>query len=129
WLSSIERCPYSEDPFCRFQIIGLIFTSQEYQVDLALWGHEHAYQRTCAVYKEECVESGNATVHVIVGMGGQKHSTSYPPTKPSWLDHFDDKYYGVSRLTANSTDLVLEYLASEDGVPKINDVVTLTHET
>ena len=39
------------------------------------------------------------------------------------------QYYGVSRLTANSTDLVLEYLASEDGVPNINDVVTLTHET
>jgi hypothetical protein len=102
----------------------------EYRVDLALWGHEHAYQRTCAVYKEECVGSGNATVHVIVGMGGQKHSTTnYPPTKPSWLDHFDDKYYGVSRLTANSTYLVLEYLASEDGIPKINDVVTLTHKT
>jgi hypothetical protein len=51
----------------------------EYRVDLALWGHEHAYQRTCAVYKEECVGSGNATVHVIVGMGGQKHSTTNYP--------------------------------------------------
>jgi len=25
-------------------------------VDLAWWGHTHQYERTCAVYKEKCVD-------------------------------------------------------------------------
>ena len=57
-------------------------------MNLALWGHEHAYQRSCPVYQLKCTDNStvdnstadgsNGTVHVIVGMGGQRHSTGYP---------------------------------------------------
>lgn len=30
----------------------------EYKVDVALYGHYHSYQRTCKVYKNECVPNG-----------------------------------------------------------------------
>jgi hypothetical protein len=99
---------------------------KKYKVDLALWGHEHTYQRTYPVYKEECVGAGNGTVHVVVGMGGQRHSTGYPETEPKWLDHFDKKYYGLTRITANSTDLVLEYIVSEGGHSKVKDQFKIT---
>ncbi len=46
--------------------------SQEYKVDLALWGHHHSYQRTCPVYQEVCTEG--ATTHIVIGMGGQSLS-------------------------------------------------------
>ena len=53
---------------------------QEHKVNLALWGHEHAYQRSCPVYRNTCVNGNNGTVHVIVGMGGQRHNPpSYYP--------------------------------------------------
>lgn len=55
------------------------------QVDLAMFGHVHNYERTCAVYKKEClglpVKDGNgidtyynanytAPLHVVIGMAG-----------------------------------------------------------
>jgi hypothetical protein len=39
-----------------------------YQVDVALWSYHHSYQRTCPVYRGNCVEGG--TVHIVVGTGG-----------------------------------------------------------
>lgn len=42
---------------------------QDYNVDLAMWAHVHCYQRTCPVYKGECVSG--APVHVVIGMGGR----------------------------------------------------------
>ncbi|KAK4372076.1 hypothetical protein RND71_007460 [Anisodus tanguticus] len=55
------------------------------KVDLALWGHVHNYERTCAVYQKECKvlptngASGidtydhanySASVHAVIGMAG-----------------------------------------------------------
>ena len=47
---------------------------QRHEVDLALWGHHHSYQRTCPVYQENCIEG--ATTHIVIGMGGQIRSTN-----------------------------------------------------
>ncbi len=55
-----------------------------WQVDLAVWGHVHNYERTCAVYKSKClafpsningVDTYNNTdykapVHAVIGMAG-----------------------------------------------------------
>ena len=54
---------------------------QIYQVDLALWSYYHSYQRTCPVYRGNCVDGG--TVHLVVGTGGaqleqNRYCTSYP---------------------------------------------------
>jgi hypothetical protein len=43
-----------------------------FNVDLVLWGHHHSYQRTCPVYRKECVQG--APVHVVIGMAGQSLS-------------------------------------------------------
>jgi len=40
----------------------------QYQVDIAVWGHYHAYERTCAVYKQQCVTNG--TINIVVGTAG-----------------------------------------------------------
>jgi hypothetical protein len=55
-----------------------------WQVDLAVWGHVHNYERTCAVYESKClafpsnvngVDTYNNTdykapVHAVIGMAG-----------------------------------------------------------
>ena len=38
------------------------------QVDVALYGHYHSYQRTCPVYQNECVDGG--LIHITVGSAG-----------------------------------------------------------
>ena len=50
-------------------LIASVLLIQKYNVDLALWGHHHSYQRTCHVYKEKCTE--NAPLHLVIGMAGQ----------------------------------------------------------
>ncbi|CAN0414552.1 unnamed protein product, partial [Ectocarpus sp. 13 AM-2016] len=56
----------------------------EHQVDLAVYGHHHSYQRTCRVANETCLgpssrsyssqyqehEDYTAPVHVVMGMAG-----------------------------------------------------------
>ncbi|KAJ4971668.1 hypothetical protein NE237_004767 [Protea cynaroides] len=61
------------------------WTSISEQVDLALWGHVHNYERTCAVYQNSCksmpMKDANgintynntnysAPVHAVIGMAG-----------------------------------------------------------
>eukprot|EP01117_Protostelium_nocturnum_P019934 TRINITY_DN8769_c0_g1_i2.p1 TRINITY_DN8769_c0_g1~~TRINITY_DN8769_c0_g1_i2.p1 ORF type:complete len:565 (+),score=96.74 TRINITY_DN8769_c0_g1_i2:238-1932(+) len=39
-----------------------------YNVNVALWGHVHNYERTCPMSKGEC--KNKKTTHVVIGMGG-----------------------------------------------------------
>lgn len=50
------------------------------KVDLAIWGHHHSYQRTCAVDATVCKAHSQdgvfrgayvAPVHMVIGMAGQ----------------------------------------------------------
>ena len=52
---------------------------QKYAVDVALWGHHHSYQRTCAVYQQKCRSDGHAPVHVVIGMAGRELATDLIP--------------------------------------------------
>ena len=52
-------------------------------VNLALWGHNHSYQRTCPVYNETCTTDG--VTHVVIGMGGAHPSDGKMPVTPKWI--------------------------------------------
>ena len=42
---------------------------EEYEVDMAISGHVHAYARTCNVYKERCISNDDGgTTHITLGM-------------------------------------------------------------
>jgi hypothetical protein len=81
------------------------------QVDLALWGHYHAYERTCAVYKNECTPG--APVHVVIGMAGADLDTEAWNPVPWSVYH--DQVFGYSMMTVhNSTHLHFEYFHNQD---------------
>lgn len=42
----------------------------KYRVNLMLVGHQHSYERSCAVFNKTCVPSGQAPVHIVVGSAG-----------------------------------------------------------
>lgn len=49
----------------------------QYNVNLALWGHVHKYERTCGVIDFACLpEDSQAPVHVVIGMAGNTDQVS-----------------------------------------------------
>ncbi|EDO31661.1 predicted protein, partial [Nematostella vectensis] len=93
----------------------------EYHVDLALWGHYHAYERTCPVYNQKC--QAGATTHIIVGTAGW---TLDPDRywKMDWSMYHDNEF-GYGRITVhNSTAMYWEWVRNRDNA--VVDVVWLT---
>ena len=88
----------------------------KYNVNLALWGHHHSYQRTCPLNKGVCDEEYGVP-HVIIGMAGQSLSQNLRPLTPTWIKMADDKHFGYSRFVVNSTMLFFEYVRNDGTVP------------
>ena len=82
-----------------------------YQVDLALWGHYHAYQRTCAVYQKQCNPKG--TTHITVGTAGCALDHAGLDDVP-WSRHFEQNF-GYGRVSvANSSAMLWEFIRNSD---------------
>jgi len=86
----------------------------KYKVDLALWGHMHTYQRTCAVYNETCDKHG--TVHVIVGTAGASFSTATQFPSPAYTVFFDTFNYGYANITVSPEVLRLQFITTQGDV-------------
>ncbi|KAM6595142.1 hypothetical protein CsatA_002845 [Cannabis sativa] len=93
------------------------------QVDLVLFGHVHNYERTCSVYRNECLampkkdQSGidtydhsnyTAPVHAVIGMAGFSLD-QFPIDVSSWsLKRFSE--FGYLRAQATKEELKLEFV-------------------
>ncbi|KAF5730950.1 calcineurin-like phosphoesterase [Tripterygium wilfordii] len=106
---------------------------QKYKVDIAFYGHVHNYERTCAIYQNQCVNeekhhySGtvNGTIHVVVG-GGGSHLSKYSDVVPNW-SLYRDYDFGFVKLTAfDHSSLLFEYKKSRDG--KVYDSFTISRD-
>jgi len=92
----------------------------KYKVDVALYGHYHSYERTCAVYKEVC-DPVNGLVHITVGSAG------------AWADvagYYDEVWsvfavqeYGFCRVTTTEDELLVEFILNSEA--RVIDSVTL----
>ncbi len=98
------------------------------EVDMAIWGHHHSYQRSCPVINGTCVPPSpvggyTAPVHVVAGMGGGSLMNNFPPSRTwSWLEVLDDVNFGFLHLHANQTSMVVQYLI--DGGDRVRDTFT-----
>ena len=89
-----------------------------------MWGHHHSYQRTCPVAREKCSTDG--ITHIVVGSGGQE-LMDFSPETPEWIVVEDNKHFGYSRFTVNSTSLVFEFIRDDDG--QVHDTFTINKRT
>ena len=85
----------------------------EQHIDLAVWGHYHAYERTCAVYRQLCDVKG--TVHIVVGTAGFPLDDAGTYGFP-WSLHFEPQYGYLRVGVANKSALHLEYVRNTDSV-------------
>eukprot|EP00743_Colponemidia_sp_Colp-15_P010146 GILK01011143.1.p1 GENE.GILK01011143.1~~GILK01011143.1.p1 ORF type:complete len:603 (-),score=67.55 GILK01011143.1:139-1947(-) len=103
------------------QVSGVIQDSLEelfhmYSVDAALWGHSHAFERTCPMYQGTCrgtAENPDGTVHLVIGNAG------YALCSEKWDDvSWSQKrlwQYGHARFVATSSTLSFEMIGNTDG--------------
>ncbi|KAK9283452.1 hypothetical protein L1049_011696 [Liquidambar formosana] len=107
------------------------------EVDLALFGHVHNYERTCAVYQKECKampvkdENGidtynnnnySAPVQAVIGMAGFTLD-SFPSNADSWsLARISE--FGYVRVHATKEEIKLEYVNSN--TRKVEDSFRIT---
>eukprot|EP00698_Gefionella_okellyi_P012731 TRINITY_DN3448_c0_g1_i1.p1 TRINITY_DN3448_c0_g1~~TRINITY_DN3448_c0_g1_i1.p1 ORF type:complete len:576 (+),score=64.75 TRINITY_DN3448_c0_g1_i1:121-1728(+) len=129
YISSTNRDPKGGDQTVATELREhLEAVLYRYKVDVALWGHHHSYQRTCAVYREKCVEanedgSNNAPVHIVIGMAGMGLSTNIEAKQPEWFKFIDDREYGYTRWSVSEHELTIEFLSDVDG--QLRDTYTL----
>jgi hypothetical protein len=84
----------------------------EYGVDLALWGHHHSYQRSCAMVKGTCVAAGSGVVHAVIGSAGYELSrVGDEPAK--WALFRQDQYYGFARIEVDASSLSFKFLRAD----------------
>ncbi|XP_069679838.1 acid phosphatase type 7-like [Periplaneta americana] len=94
----------------------------KYGVDLAIWAHEHSYERLWPLYdyevrngsNEEPYRNPRAPVHITTGSAGcsELHDW-FSPTQPPW-SAYRSLEYGFMRLRIhNSTHVYMEQVAVE----------------
>ncbi|KAM9958260.1 hypothetical protein ACTFIW_001121 [Dictyostelium discoideum] len=100
---------------------------QKYDVDMALWGHVHIYERTCGfIGNFTCADNDNdGTVHVIIGMAGNTYSVPWEGSdissgnghedEPEW-SIFRSISYGHVRFYANTTSLYFEFVGNHRSI-------------
>ena len=120
WLIAVgHRSMYSSEKYpADYELIlgmqrALEDMFYEHQVDLAVWGHYHAYERTCSVYKNKCDSKG--TVHIVVGSAGFPLDNVGTYGFP-WSLHFEPQFGYLRVSVANQSALHLEYIRNVDRV-------------
>lgn len=99
------------------------------KVDIAVWGHVHNYERSCAVFNGTCLgmptndSAGIATynnadykapVQIVVGTAGFESNDFGTATPPAWsLARIKD--YGYIYIQADRTRLTVQFVSSTSG--------------
>jgi len=97
----------------------------KYNVNLGLYGHYHAYQRSCAAVNLQCVEDGvSAPIHLVLGMAGYELTNLNPKVPAKWALHRNQVNFGYSRISfPNDTVGIVEFLSSTPEREVLDSVV------
>lgn len=104
---------------------------KKYKVDLAFWGHMHAYERTYPVYDADVISYDyndlKGLPHFMVGAAGCNEGLySWQPTQPDW-SAFRISEYGFGELQVfNSTHADWKYIQSSNG--EVLDYITISRK-
>ena len=96
----------------------------EYQVDLAIWGHDHHYERSYPVFEENVYSNNSgsltdpfykpgATIHIVAGMSGRSTYDGLENPKPSW-SAYREVSYGYTIFEATETSIHYKFIRNND---------------
>lgn len=87
----------------------------ENHVNLMLTGHQHSYERSCAVFKKKCVGSGKAPVHVVVGSAGASlERKGFSQRIGNWsVAHANE--FGYLRVKSTAESMTCQFIMNRNG--------------
>ncbi len=83
-----------------------------YEVDLVVAGHQHFYERLCAVEDEtSCATGGrDRPVYIIDGTAGAECDPAVDPHRPSNISLYRDySQWGYSRVAVSASELTFTH--------------------
>ena len=97
----------------------------DFQVDLAIWGHDHHYERTYPVFEENVYSNNSgsisdpyykpgATIHIVAGMSGRSAYDGLVEPKPAW-SAYREVAYGYTMFEATHTSINYKFIRNNDG--------------
>ena len=109
----------------------------EHGVDLAIWGHDHFYERTWPVANETSLGEGASDghlhmrgvgpIHIVAGTAGRSAYEELEQPAPDWSAYRETNTYGWMRMVydnhGNYETLTLTFIRNDDTVA---DHVTIT---
>ena len=90
----------------------------DYNVDLAIWGHDHHYERTHPVFEEQVYANNtgsyddpyylpDAPIHIVAGMAGRSIYDGFEEPQPEWSAYRELSYgYTQFKVTKSGTCLL-----------------------
>ena len=107
----------------------------KYHVDLALWGHLHAYERTWPLVNDTLARTGasyhnaQGTPHVVIGMAGAGFCCGGWSAVPPMWSAFREDSFGYSRIHVESDHVLhFEYVRNGAGGNGVRDNFTITKD-
>ncbi|KAF4324222.1 hypothetical protein JM18_000186 [Phytophthora kernoviae] len=116
-----EEADYKVSVHFREEVEDLLW---EHKVNLMLVGHQHSYERSCAVRNGKCIKDGNGPVHIVVGSAGAGlEEQGFSDKLGEWsVSHMND--WGYLRIESTEQSMSVQFILNRNGV--VYDEVTLT---
>ncbi|KAH7476798.1 putative inactive purple acid phosphatase 27 [Phytophthora ramorum] len=89
-----------------------------------LVGHQHSYERSCAVRNGKCTKDGKGPVHIVIGSAGAGlEQQGFSDKLGEWsVSHLND--WGYLRIDSTEQEMSVQFVLNRNGV--VYDEVTLT---
>ena len=99
----------------------------DYNVDLAIWGHDHHYERTHPVFEEQVYANNTgsyddpyylpeAPIHIVAGMAGRSIYDGFEEPQPEWSAYRELSYGYTQFEVTKSGTLHYEFIRNSDGI-------------
>ena len=97
----------------------------EYGVNLAIYGHDHHYERTYPVFQEKVYSNNSgdisnpyynpgATIHIVAGNSGREVYDGLVEPQPEW-SAYREVSYGYTKFDATKTSINYKFIRNSDG--------------
>ncbi|KAG7402340.1 hypothetical protein PHYBOEH_000048 [Phytophthora boehmeriae] len=116
-----EEADYNVSVHFREEMEDLLW---EHKVNLMLVGHQHSYERSCAVRNGKCIKDGKGPVHIVVGSAGAGlEKQGFSNELGEWsVSHVND--WGYLRIESTEQSMSVQFILNRNGV--VYDEVELT---